>query len=116
MTLAPPYKLGGYKTNQLTRTASADLSSTITKNIFFSEVELIVGKNPADTGGVAQVDTVAADNHKKLTKRELLELADFLYSRYQYNKKPLNKGSSKTILETETSHTKTSKGGSPWTS
>jgi len=71
-----------------------------------------VGKNTADNGGVAQFDTAPVDN-KKLTKRELLELADYLYGRYQYSKKPLNKGSGQTILATGTNNNKTSKGGSP---
>jgi hypothetical protein len=71
-------------------------------------VEFVVGKNPADIGGVAQVNTAPVDN-KKLTKRELLELADYLYSRYQHSKKPLNKGSGQTILKTETNHIKQAK-------
>jgi hypothetical protein len=73
-------------------------------------VEFVVGKNTADIDGVAQVDTAPVDN-KKLTKRELLELADYLYSRYQHSKKPLNKGSGHTIIETVTNNTKPSKDG-----
>jgi hypothetical protein len=88
------------------------LSSTITKSIFFSEVEFVVGKNLANNGGVAQVDNTPVDN-TKLTKRELLELADYLYGRYQQNKKPLKKGSGQTILKIGTNHHKQNKGGAP---
>jgi hypothetical protein len=75
-------------------------------------VEFVVGKNLANNGDVAQVDIAPADN-KKLTKRELLELADFFYSRYQQNKKSLKKGSGQTILKNGTNHHKQNKGGAP---
>jgi hypothetical protein len=113
VSLAPPYGLGGYKTNQSTHTAQADLSSANTKLKTPLDVEggvFDVGNNTAELSSAVQG---TPDNSKKMTKRELLELADYLYGRYQYSKKPLNKGSSQTILEIETNHTKTSKGGSP---
>jgi hypothetical protein len=54
-------------------------------------VESVVNKNHADMGSAAQAGTVHAHNSKKLKKLELLELADYLYSRYEFKKKVLNK-------------------------
>ena len=67
-----------------------------------------MGKNPANNGGVAQIDITPVGD-KKLTKRELLELADYLYSRYEASKKPLNEGSAQTIIKTGTNCGKPSK-------
>jgi hypothetical protein len=57
----------------------------------------------------SNVSAVSANlvNKKKLTKRELLELADFLYSRYQY-KKSLNKVPKQSIIK-DVKHDKNSK-------
>lgn len=49
--------------------------------------------------------------NQQSNKRELMELADYLYSRHLAHKKSLNKGSSQTILETELNNG-SSKGGS----
>jgi hypothetical protein len=109
VSLAPPYELGGYKTNQLTHTASADLSSANTNLKTPLDVEggvFDVGKNPVQAGSAVSGEPSLASNDKKLTKRELLELADYLYGRYQASKKPLNKGSGQAII-------KSSKGRKP---
>jgi hypothetical protein len=48
-----------------------------------------VGNNTAELSSAVKG---TPDDPKKLTKRELLELADYLYGRYQASKKPLYKG------------------------
>jgi hypothetical protein len=42
----------------------------------------------------------------KLTKRELLELANFLYSRYEHKKKDLNNTLNRATISSDTSHVK----------
>lgn len=41
---------------------------------------------------------------KKATKTELLELANFLYSRYEHKKKTLNKPAQREIINMDTNH------------
>ena len=46
----------------------------------------------------AELSSAVKGTSDKLTKRELLELADYLYGRYQASKKSLNKGTERPII------------------
>lgn len=54
----------------------------------------------------AGADNAKSSKQQKLTKRELLELADYLYSRYEYKKNNLPKDSERAIIETGTNRDK----------
>jgi peptide methionine sulfoxide reductase MsrA len=66
-------------------------------------------KNQTERKNKSNASAVNANfaKQKKLTKRELLELADFLYSRYQH-KKSLNKNPKQSIIK-DTNDDKTNK-------